>query len=518
MTSTSKSDILIVGAGPTGMILAIELARRGINFRMIEKRKEPTTMSRAFTLHAKTMEMLEHMGIAHHFLNVGIKSRGFYFSFQVKDAHPTLDFTKLDTDYPYVLVYDQSETDKHLREHLDMTYDVRPEWSTELIELKQDGERCRAVLRRADSSEEEIIEPTWVVGCDGVNSFVRTAADLDFTGSKYEGIIMQMMDTSAEGFEGSDDWVHYYISREKFLLVTKMPSGYHRLGVSGMGEAEDPNQTRRELFQNLIDQHVEGTTLAEPVLERKWEVRRRIASDYRNGNIFLAGDAAHVHSPSGGQGMNVGMQDAFNLGWKLALVASGKAQRKLLDTYSLERMPIGKQVLAGTDAMHDIIMAHGRGMEDRMQLTQTDGWHNNTVSLISGLSYNYRDAISLAPELKLDNGILPGNRAPNVSLQGETRLLDILRHPRMTLLIAAQKDADNRAMEEIAAVVSARFGESIQVSVTEESEEFASRYGTYDQPHIYLIRPDGYVFCHCLLTDASLLLDYLSDWLCPASS
>lgn len=463
--------------------------------------------------------MFEHMGVEHHFLKGGIKCQGFNFNFKGKDAHPSLEFSGLASTYPYVLIYDQSWTDKHLREHLEMAYDVRPEWSTELVELKQEGDRCRAVLRNSDSTTDEIVEPTWVVGCDGVRSFVRTAAGLDDSGSNYDGMAMEMMDTQIGGFEGEDDRVHYYISKENFLLITKLPDGNHRLGVSGasVSEAENSELTKRERFQQLIDEHLEGVKLAEPDLERRWEVWRRIAKNYRCGNIFLAGDAAHVHSPSGGQGMNVSMQDAFNLGWKLALVIREQARPELLDTYVAERMPVGEQVLEGTDAMHDIIMAHGQGMEDRLRLTQADGWHENTVARISGLSYNYRNAISLPPELQLDKGVPPGDRAPNVKLTDDTFLFDILRHPRLSLLIAINNDADNIAASEIASKISEQFGNSINIYTINGSGEFASHYGAYDQPHIYLVRPDGYISCHCLLADALLLLDYLSDWLFPSN-
>lgn len=517
MKDSRRDEILIVGCGPTGLVLAIELARRGVRFRLIDKRDGPTMMPRAFTLHARTMEMLEHMGVVHHFLKGGIKSRGFSFNFKGKDVRPSLDFSKMDSTYPYVLIYDQGWTDKHLREHLESTYDIRPEWSTEIVGLEQGKDKCKAVLTHGKTGAKEAVEPAWIVGCDGVHSFVRKSVGLDDSGSKYDGMIMEMMDTKLDGFNGEDELVHYYISKDNFVLITKLPDGHHRIGVSGVivNRADDQRLTQRERFQNLLDEHLEGVTLATPKLERRWEVRRRIAEKYRIGNVFLAGDAAHVHSPSGGQGMNVSMQDAYNLGWKLALVALNQASSSLLDTYASERSPVGEQVLEGTDAMHDIIMAHGQGMEDRLKLTQAKGWHESTAMRISGLSHNYCEAMSLPPELRLPNGIPPGTRAPNVKVEGERWLFDLLRHPRMSFLIVQDGESDPAETASVANSLSENFGRNANVYKVQAGERFKSSYGSYDKPHLYVIRPDGYVYCHCLLEDVPLLTNHMNEWFLP---
>ncbi len=524
-------DVLVVGAGPTGMVLASELRRRGVPVRLIDKRAAPGVTSRSFTLHAKTMEMFEHMGLAHVFLTDGIRSRGFYFNFKGKPEHPALDFTSLDSPYPYILVYNQDQTERRLLEHLDQCYDLRPEWSTTLTELKQTASGSRATLH--SSAGAETITARWVVGCDGIHSFVREACGLEFQGANYDGMVMQMMDVRYDGFEGTDDWVHYYISKESFLLITKLPSGNHRVLISDMGAADDPNRSQRDCFQQLIDGHVEGTRLAEPDWGTKWTIWKRIANAYSRGNVFLAGDAAHVHSPSGGQGMNAGMQDAFNLGWKLALVARGEARPALLESYDRERQPIGAQVISGTDAMHDIIMAHGHGMDDRLALTRAPGWHADTVSRISGLSYHYRDATPTLPGYTPPAGIAPGDRAPDVALGRFGRLFDLLRHPRLTLLIAAGTETTGDTVDRLSAHVQGDYDDSVAVRTlapgpqhplasrpftpVDESGAFALRYGSFPGGHVYLLRPDGYVAFHCELADAARMLEFLALWLVPMS-
>lgn len=526
MKPDQNEPVLIVGAGPTGMVLANELLRRGVACRMIDKKSGPTETSRSFTLHAKTMEMFEHMGLAHRFLADGLKSRGFYFNFKDKDSHPTLDFTTLDSTYPYILVYNQNETEQRLREHLDATYNKHPEWNVELTEFSKNGNGYRAVLKGTDG-QEQVIAPRWIVGCDGIHSFVRKSIGLDFVGENYEGMIMQMMDVGYEGFQGGDDWVHYYMSKDSFLLLTRLPDGNHRVLISDMGEADDPNLSQRDAFQRLIDGHLSDTSLAEPEWGTKWQIWKRIATAYAKGDVFVAGDAAHVHSPSGGQGMNAGMQDAFNLGWKLALVEQGLAKRKLLDTYGTEREPIGAQVIAGTDAMHDIIMAHGHGMDDRLQLTLQDGWHSDTVNRISGLSYTYRDVADLPADLKTLPGPACGDRAPDVVFSNGQRLFDVLHSSRLGLLLVAGAAETDEALLDIRGQIEHQYGELIRsVVLSNRSYEklgkydqalsapgrFSEVYGESRTGQLLLLRPDGYISFRCELGEAQHLLNHLASW------
>lgn len=529
MNPEQHEPVLIVGSGPTGMVLANELLRRQVPCRMIDKRSGPTETSRSFTLHAKAMEMFEHMGLAHRFLQDGLKSRGFLFNFKGRDTQPSLDFTGLDSDYPYILVYNQNDTEQRLREHLDAAYAFQPEWGVELTTFTETENGFSASLQKS-TGEEQVISPRWIVGCDGIHSLVRKTAGLDFTGENYEGMVMQMMDVHYHGFEGSDDWLHYYMSKDSFLLVTKLPNGRHRVLISDMGEADDPNLTPRQAFQHLIDGHISGTELTEPDWATKWELWRRITDSYSKGNVFLAGDAAHVHSPSGGQGMNVGMQDAFNLGWKLAMVQRGYARKKLLDTYTPERKPIGAQVISGTHAMHDIIMAHGHGMDDRLQLTQREGWHSETVNLISGLSYNYRDAIDVPEGLEPLPGPACGDRVKNVTLLGNLRLFDLIRTGRLSLFVVEKAGATDdqaltlhrRVSEQYAHVIrgmimSNRRFEGLRNAelVTDDKGEFAEYYGKTTSGQLLLIRPDGYIAFRSHFDEADRFFDYLNMWFNP---
>ncbi len=541
----ATEPILIVGAGPTGLVLAIELSRRRIPVRLIDRKPEPTRTSRSFTLHARTMEMFEQMGIAERFLADGIRSRGFYFNFRGKDAHPTRDFSDIASRYNYVLVYNQNDTERRLREHLDATYDIRPEWGKEIVALSEDREGFAVTLNDQQQATAEDCHPQWIVGRDGVHSFVRRARDLEFEGENYDGMIMQMMDVELSSFEGGDDWVHYYMSKSNFLLVTKLPGRNHRVLISDMGEADRDDVAPREAFQELIDEHVDGVTIADPEWATKWVIWKRLASGYRKGRTLLAGDAAHVHSPSGGQGMNIGMQDAYNLAWKLAFVVRGLAREELLDTYENERQPIGAQAIAGTDAMHDIIMAHGHGMEDRLRLTQQPGWHDEAVNRISGLSYSYRAVAGSASDPEPGHSTPGGDRLPGAELEHGYRLHRLLAHPRYTLLLApaagadANPDADARpraeatpeAALELGRYAAGRYGQAVQVAavvpqasasrfsdfpgavVADPSGHASAQLGSGPDGAACLVRPDGYVAERSTLLQRQPVIDYLERWL-----
>lgn len=513
----TSNKVLIVGAGPTGLVLGSELARRGIRFRLIDKKDGPSNTSRSFTIHARTMEMFEHMGIAGHFLKDGIRNQGFFFNFKGQEAKPTLDFSGLDSPFPFILVYSQNETERHLLDHLKTDHDITPEWSTALTKLEPAGDgKHKVTLRHSDANLDEVIIPEWIIGCDGVHSRVRDAAGLEFPGGGYDGMVMQMMDATFTGFDGSDDRIHYYMSKDSFLLVSKLPGDCHRILVSMMGGGLDSELSQRDTFQKVIEKHIENTKVGEPKWATKWEIWKRLAADYTKDNIILVGDAAHVHSPSGGQGMNCGMQDAFNLGWKLAMTIQGHAKPELLNTYEPERKPIGAQIIAGTDAMHNIIMAHGKGMKDRLELTQTPGWHDEAVNRISGLSYHYRGSVSTESENNLRNGLSVGDRAPDVDLSDGGRLFDLTRHANFTMVLAALKHTDNPEIENIRSTIDAQFGELVEIivlGIEGANLAFADRYGTDGDGQAFLIRPDGYLAGIVALRDCNKLIDVLKGWL-----
>jgi hypothetical protein len=367
-----------------------------------------------------------------------------------------------------------------------------------------------------------------VIGCDGIRSTVRSALGLPFEGESYEGQLMQMMDTEIDGFEHADDWVHYFMIEDNFLLITKLPGTKYRILVSDRGESKAKGDlTTRDTFQHIFDSIGIKGQIREPLDSTMWRIWKRQAESYRKGHIFVAGDAAHIHSPSGGQGMNACMQDTFNLGWKLAMVLKGYAKEELLDTYETERAPVATQVLEGTNDMHKIIMAHGEGLAGRVELTKREGWHERAVAKISGLGYTYEKQYKLPEGMTVLPGIAVGSRAQDVALHLKQRLFELMAHPRMTMIVL-RRDGDEEAAEELLQTVQEHYGNAIKgyiaqreltfglnmdVYVQDENGEFFANYGDTEKSCILLLRPDGYIDFRGLLEEKDYLFKHLDSYL-----
>ena len=527
-----NDSVLVVGSGPAGMIVANELLRRDVRCRLIDKAAAPDFTSRAFTVHARTLEMLEHVGVVHRFVENGEPAPGFTFNFKGFTEQPRLDFTQLDnTRYRYILKVSQTDTERLLREHLESAYSCRPEWNTELTELKRDIDGVTVRLKHADGSE-EVLRPQWLVACDGVHSRVRKSLELSFTGRVYQDMVLQMMDAPLKDYPGDGAWINYYMEKDFFLTISKLPGRNHRLLLSDMGESVKPGVPRREVFQEIVDGFADGATVGDPLWATKWTIRAHMAQAYRQGNIFLCGDATHIHSPAGGQGMNACMQDGFNLAWKLAMVIRGEAPPSILDSYEAERRPIAEQVTAGAHTMHQIIMAHGTRLEDRFELTEQPGWHKEAINRIAGLSHHYKDATKVPEGLAEMDGPRPGDRAPDATLVREPahRIFDLLRHPRFTLMLMPAGDSadESAACREIVSQISGRYDSAVRCTiisfgntdgfdahqvVQDETGDTALRYGRSDVGRLFLVRPDGYIGFRCQFPERQHLLAHLRQWL-----
>jgi len=523
--------VAIVGAGPVGLIAAHELARRNVPLRLIDKRPGPSHTTRAFTLHARTMEMFEHIGVAHRIEEVALPCPGnvYHFEGMSEEEKPRTDFRGLPSRYPFYYKINQNDFEQVLREHLCAHYGIRPEYGQEFTDLAQDAAGVTlSVLDRA-SGATETHRCAWAIGSDGAHSRVRERSGITFVGDRVG--VMAMMDVEVEGFPYDESWVNYFIGESLFMLVTKLPGKLWRVYLSDAGamtRADDP----RGSFQAVADKIGIGMRIGEPRWATQWEILNSAASSYRAGRVLLCGDASHVHSPAGGQGMNGCMQDAFNLGWKLAAVVDGAAPESLLDTYETERRPIGAQITAGAKSTHDIVMAFGQGLGDRIALTREAGWQKRTVELISGLSHHYRDTVS-GPDAEQVDGPQAGDRAPDAQLVVEPRkrLFDLLRHRGFTLLLVPRAGVgeDLASAAQVAERMRAAFGDrvaSILVSghrgaafdedhvVPDQLGELAQRYAISEgEARAILVRPDMYVGGHCRLEDAESLVGQVGRWL-----
>jgi len=351
MASTSESTderVLIVGAGPTGLALALCLTRLGVKVRIIDKTKEPGTTSRALGAHARTLEFYRQLGIADAVVASGIQTAGV--NLWVKGATvarlPLRPMGEGQTAFPYVLTYPQDEHEKLLIQKLQES-GVRVERSTELVRLEQHDGRVRAMLRMPDGSE-EAFEGPFLAGCDGASSTVRQTLSTPFPGGTYSHLFY-VADVEASG-PPTDNEIHIDLENADFLGVFPLTRKGH-VRVVGTVRDEVAGDRSKLKFDDVRGQALRNLKLE--VSGENWfstyRVHHRVAQRFRDGRVFLLGDAAHVHSPVGAQGMNTGIGDAVNLSWKLAAVMQGNAPEVILETYELERMAFANRLVSTTD-------------------------------------------------------------------------------------------------------------------------------------------------------------------------
>ncbi|MEV7558417.1 FAD-dependent oxidoreductase [Streptomyces sp. NPDC089795] len=339
-----EARVLVVGAGPVGLTAAYELARRGMRVRLIDGAEGPARTSRAVAVHPRTLETFDQMGVAAPVIEAGRHNRAFTMFVRGRRlVRLEADYASMPTRYPYTVIIEQTRTEAILREAV-ARLGVRVEWGVRLTGLEQDRTGVRARLERADGTREEYEVP-WLVGCDGGHSTVRKQLGLPLIGESSETWELADAHLTTGVPQDSIYWVH--TGRQALMMVPYSREGYWRLlDTAPGGDAEGSAASR---FGAKL-----GAGLGQPVRvgEPQWSsvftFQQRMVPRMHEGRCFVAGDAAHVHSPASGQGMNTGVQEAYNLAWKLAQVAQGRAGRALLSTYGEERVPVGEALLDST--------------------------------------------------------------------------------------------------------------------------------------------------------------------------
>lgn len=338
-------SVLIVGAGPVGLTLAIELARYGVTIRIVDKAAERTDKSKALVLWSRTLELLDRQqGGSAPFVTAGFKALAVNFVADDGKLMGHVSMEAVQSPYPYGLMLPQSDTERLLEERL-RNLGVLIEREIEVTGLSNGENGVEAVLRHSDGHE-ETVSADWLIGCDGAHSVVRHTL-----GSKFAGETLQsdwiLADVLMRGYPFPDTETSVYWHQDgAFVIFPISPGRYRVLADLPLTAGKHPPTPTLEQAQEIITRRgPPGLIAHDPIWLAGFRINGRKVADYRSGRIFLLGDAAHVHSPAGGQGMNTGMQDAFNLAWKLALVIRGVCGDQLLDSYSAERSYVGDQVL-----------------------------------------------------------------------------------------------------------------------------------------------------------------------------
>jgi 2-polyprenyl-6-methoxyphenol hydroxylase-like FAD-dependent oxidoreductase len=338
-----NKPVLIIGAGPVGMTMACELSRYGVPVRIIDKAAQRTDKSKALVLWSRTLELLDRGGGSGPFVDAGFKAVAVNFIAGDK-VIGRVSMENVQSPYPYGLMLPQSDTERLLEERL-AGLGAAVERQVELINFKSSEGGIEAVLRHADGHE-ETVSADWLIGCDGAHSAVRHGLGAPFTGETLNSDWM-LADVHMTGYPCPDSEASVYWHRDGvFVIFPISPGRYRVLADLPPAGAENPPTPTLEQVQMIIDSRgPHGLKAFDPIWLAGFRINGRKVSNYRWGRAFLVGDAAHVHSPAGGQGMNTGMQDAFNLAWKLALVVRKSCDEHLLDTYSPERSSVGDEVL-----------------------------------------------------------------------------------------------------------------------------------------------------------------------------
>lgn len=495
----AETTVLIVGAGPTGLTLACELARKDIPFRLIETSAGPQTGSRGKGVQPRTLEVFEDLGIidrvlAHGRMAMPIRSIGPDGTVTLGGAEPEHLKNRPDIPYTTSLITPEWRVEEALRSRL-AELGGTVEFGTTLERVEQTDDSVSASI--INDGETATITTRWLVGCDGGHSVVRKQSGIAFEGETHEDVRMLVADLAVDGLD-RDAW-HMWRHPEGAVSLCPLPS----TALFQYQASITPGQNAESTLENLLAilERRSGRTdlrLHEPDWSTLWRANVRLADRYRAGRVLLAGDAAHIHSPAGGQGMNTGIQDAHNLGWKLAAAAKG-ASEELLDSYEAERRPIAAGVLEFSDARLK------QALEQKGLSTRRD---TSTIQLDLG----YRDS-SLVHDDREDTAELrAGDRAPDATevadADGEHRLFDLTRGGRFVLLDfsgAATVDAPDSQIKMLHIVK-----RPTQHGEIADAGGILARVYAATSRSLVLIRPDGYIALISDAGDAAAITDYLA--------
>ena len=471
----TQTDVLIVGAGPAGLTLAASLAQLGVDHVLIDRNTAVQPGSKAAAVQPRTLEYLERIGVAERLIQAGDRGRGF----RLHDRERTLlnaSYDNLDTPYPYVLLVSQQTTEDHLLLRLhELGGTVHR--GHKFLGYSPDFPGVTATIAGPDGVL-HAVSARYLVGCDGVYSGVRTAAGIGFPGDAPQQLvaIADVRLNPGAGDSIAKEDTTFFLSPKGMLLVSPLAGGQHRIVAPAPGTAT-PSAADVEKF--LLDRgpRADDVRVTEVVSASTYRVQERVAERFREGPVFLVGDAAHTHSPAGGQGMNTGIQDAGNLAWKLHAVLTGLAPAELLDTYHRERHPVAAGLVGFTSQFAKLAtLRDPAGAQLRNNVlaaaASAPGFTDWITTKLSQLDLAYTDE--------------PDRGEPRVGQRVSPQIVPPAGL-RWTLAVPCDSSQDHHG------VLAIRSVPSLATPL--------------------LVRPDGYLAAHTVSTTAADVLDRLPDYL-----
>jgi 2-polyprenyl-6-methoxyphenol hydroxylase-like FAD-dependent oxidoreductase len=492
----AETQVLIVGAGPTGLVMALWLARLGVRFRIVEKHGGPGQTSRAMAVHARSLEFYRQLGFADEAVRAGIKLERLRLREGGREVALLEfgDFGKGLSPYPFILSFPQDEHERLLGEKLS-ALGVQIEWNSELVGFSVGEEHVATTIRR--NGRDEVCQVSFVCGCDGVHSTVREHLKLKFPGGIYQQMFF-VADVRAGGAEMNGDVNFCLAANDLCLAFPIRSSGMVRL----IGIVPPELSGRENLSFEDLRRHLERL-LPLRVDNVNWfstyHVHHRVADRFRVGRAFVAGDAGHVHSPAGGQGMNTGIGDAVNLSWKLAAVLKQKADIAILETYEPERMSFARTLVATTDRLFQAVVREN--IVRTMLLPHLLPWLMGFSAIrraqfrrVSQTRINYRQS-SLSEGSAGD--LRGGDRLPWVDADegnfGPLKSLDWQIHVYGRASQDLQKAAEDCSM-----------------ALHEFAWNEATQQAGFERDALYLVRPDGHIAFADSSQDVRRLRDFWS--------
>ena len=503
----SKIPALICGAGPVGLTMAAQLLRQGIGFRIVDKNSRRSIHSKALVVWARSLEVLNTAVPAQDFIDAGIPVRKAEYWFQ-QERLAEIDFSGAESPFGTGVMIPQDETERVLEESL-ARHEIHVERQTELKQFEQNATGVRCQLAKADGTMEEL-DVSWLIGCDGAHSVVRHQLELPFHG-ELDRHRWYLADVHIRG-EMPDANVVICGHPDGIMICFQIRG--NRWRIIAEVDLTDPDQPVEEVklsqVQEMMNQRgPSGFELADPIWLSEFRINERKVDRYGVGRAFLVGDAAHIHSPAGGQGMNTGMQDACNLAWKLALVEKGVAGQPLLESYTQERSVIGEQVLKAAGRLTDVAtLRNSLAISLRnIALKTATSFHwiqKRARDTLSELRINYASSPLCGAHIS-HGAVRPGFRVPDLHWQtndGQTESLFAEMKDPSLLLLTWQMGPE--FTESLFEALPARWRDDVRIVslLQTDDDDFDAdgimpasewkRLGS-EVPGYALLRPDGYL-------------------------